>query len=35
MHARDLMTADVETVQHDETVGEVLQKMARRRFNGF
>jgi CBS domain-containing protein len=35
MHARDLMTADVETVQHDETVGAVLQKMARRPFNGF
>ncbi len=35
MHARDLMTADVETVQHDESVGEVLQKLARRSFNGF
>lgn len=35
MQARDLMTADVETVQHDETVGDVLQKMSRRRFNGF
>lgn len=35
MQARDLMTADVETVQHDETVGDVLRKMAARRFNGF
>lgn len=35
MQARDLMTTDVETVQHDESVGAVLQKMARRPFNGF
>ncbi|MFB6112730.1 MAG: HPP family protein [Halodesulfurarchaeum sp.] len=35
MRANDLMTTDVETVQHDESIGEVLQKMARRRFNGF
>ena len=35
MDARELMTADVETVQHDETVGDVLKKMSRRPFNGF
>ena len=35
MQASDLMEPDVETVQHDETVSEVLQKMARRPFNGF
>ena len=35
MQARSLMKTDVETVQHDETVGEVLQKLARRPFNGF
>ncbi|MFB6095018.1 MAG: HPP family protein [Halodesulfurarchaeum sp.] len=35
MQASDLMTTDVETVQADETVAEILQKMARRRFNGF
>lgn len=35
MQARALMETDVETVQHDETVGEVLQKLARRPFNGF
>lgn len=35
MQARSLMETDVETVQHDETVGEVLQKLARRSFNGF
>ena len=35
MQARDIMTTDVETVQHDESVGDVLQKLARRSFNGF
>lgn len=35
MKASDLMTPDVETVQHDEDIGAVLQKMARRSFNGF
>jgi len=35
MRARDLMTREVETVQHDEEVSEVLTKMARRHFNGF
>ncbi|MFP4530057.1 MAG: HPP family protein [Halodesulfurarchaeum sp.] len=35
MKARELMTADVETVQHDESVGEVLRKMSSRSFNGF
>lgn len=35
MQASELMTTDVETVQHDESVASVLQKMARRDFNGF
>jgi len=35
MLASDLMTSEVETVQHDETIAAVLQKMARRAFNGF
>ncbi len=35
MSARDLMTAEVETVQHDDSVGTVLKKMSRRPFNGF
>ncbi|MDR5655692.1 CBS domain-containing protein [Halodesulfurarchaeum sp. HSR-GB] len=35
MQARELMTADVETVQHDDSVGEVLKKMSQRPFNGF
>ena len=35
MQASELMTADVETVQHDESIGDVLQKMASRSFNGF
>lgn len=35
MSARELMTADVETVQHDDSVGTVLKKMSQRDFNGF
>ena len=35
MSARELMTADVETVQHDDTVGTVLKEMSQREFNGF
>ncbi len=35
MSARDLMTADVETVQHDDSVGAVLKRMSGRPFNGF
>jgi CBS domain-containing protein len=35
MQARDLMTADVETVHEDEEVSEVLRKLARRKFTGF
>ncbi|MFB6069094.1 MAG: CBS domain-containing protein [Halobacterium sp.] len=35
MQARDLMTADVETVHEDEEVSEVLQKLAKRQFTGF
>jgi CBS domain-containing protein len=35
MQARDLMTADVETVHEDEEVSEVLQKLAAREFTGF
>lgn len=35
MQATDLMTADVETVQADDSIGSVLKKMARRPFNGF
>jgi CBS domain-containing protein len=35
MNARELMTAAVETVQHDDSIGDVLKKMSRRPFNGF
>ncbi|MDZ7850391.1 MAG: CBS domain-containing protein [Halodesulfurarchaeum sp.] len=35
MKARELMTGDVETVQHDDSVGDVLRKMSSRPFNGF
>ncbi|MFB6082558.1 MAG: HPP family protein [Halanaeroarchaeum sp.] len=35
MQASDIMTSDVETVQHDDEVSEVLTKLSRRRFNGF
>ncbi|MFB6110504.1 MAG: CBS domain-containing protein [Halodesulfurarchaeum sp.] len=35
MEARELMTADVETVQHDDSLGSVLQRMSQRDFNGF
>ena len=35
MDARELMTADVETVQHDDSIGSVLQRMSQREFNGF
>lgn len=35
MDARDLMTADVETVHEDEEVSEVLRKLASRDFTGF
>ena len=35
MQARDVMTRDVETVQHDEEVSTVLTKLARRDFTGF
>lgn len=33
--AEDVMTADVETVESDETISEVLTKLARRDFTGF
>lgn len=33
--ARDVMTADVETVDADEEVAGVLTKLSRRKFNGF
>jgi len=33
--ARDLMTADVETVSPDDEIGEVLTKLSRRDFTGF
>jgi len=35
MNAEALMTADVETVQHDDSIGSVLKKMSSRPFNGF
>ncbi|MFB6135199.1 MAG: CBS domain-containing protein [Halobacteriaceae archaeon] len=35
LRARDIMTADVETVGPDEDVGEVLTRLARADFNGF
>lgn len=35
MQARDVMTRDVETVQHDEEVSTVLTKLARRDFTGY
>lgn len=35
MNAAELMTADVETVQHDDSIGSVLKKLSRRSFNGF
>jgi CBS domain-containing protein len=35
MQARDVMTRDVETVQHDEEISTVLTKLARRNFTGF
>jgi len=35
MQARDLMTADVETVRESEEISEVLQKLAKRKFTGF
>ncbi|MCQ4333739.1 CBS domain-containing protein [Natronomonas sp. F2-12] len=35
MHARDIMTRDVETVSPDDDVGEVLGRLARAGFNGF
>ncbi|MFW5919289.1 MAG: HPP family protein [Halanaeroarchaeum sp.] len=35
MRARDVMTRDVETVQHDEEISDVLTKLARRDFTGF
>lgn len=33
--AEDVMTTDVETVESDETISEVLTKLARRDFTGF
>ncbi|GAA0645162.1 CBS domain-containing protein [Salarchaeum japonicum] len=33
--ARDVMTADVETVDADDEVADVLGKLSRRKFNGF
>lgn len=35
MQAQELMTPDVETVQHDDSIGSVLKKLSRRPFNGF
>jgi CBS domain-containing protein len=35
MHARDIMTHDVETVSPDDDVSEVLTRLARADFNGF
>jgi CBS domain-containing protein len=35
MHARDIMTRDVETVSPDDDVGAVLGRLARADFNGF
>jgi CBS domain-containing protein len=35
MHARDIMTRDVETVSPDDDVGELLTRLARADFNGF
>lgn len=35
MQARDLMTADVETVHEDDEISTVLQQLARREFTGF
>lgn len=35
MKARDVMTADVETVQEDDEVSEVLTRLARADFSGF
>lgn len=35
MNARDLMTADVETVSPDDDVSEVLTRLARAEFSGF
>lgn len=35
MNAEALMTADVETVQHDDSIASVLKKMSSRPFNGF
>ena len=35
MNARDIMTADVETVAPDDDVGQVLTRLAKADFNGF
>jgi len=35
LRARDMMTADVETVDADDEVADVLTKLSRRKFNGF
>ncbi|WP_158056096.1 CBS domain-containing protein [Halorussus halophilus] len=35
MHARDLMTTDVETVHPDDEISEVLTRLARADFNGY
>ncbi|MFB6186313.1 MAG: HPP family protein, partial [Halobacteriaceae archaeon] len=35
MQARDIMTSDVESVMEDESISDVLTKMARRNYNGF
>ncbi|MFB6269811.1 MAG: CBS domain-containing protein [Halobacterium sp.] len=35
MQARDLMTADVETVHEDDEISDVLQQLARADFTGF
>ncbi|MFB6254420.1 MAG: CBS domain-containing protein [Halobacteriaceae archaeon] len=35
MQARDIMTSNVESVTEDESVSDVLTKMARRNYNGF
>ena len=35
LHARDIMTVDVETVRPDDDVSDVLTRLARAPFNGF
>lgn len=35
MQARDIMTAEVETVHEDDSVSEVLTRLSRARFNGY